>query len=71
MTSSLFWNFLLPQTPFIGPKNDNQLELILDCTVDEARYPTSVSVELPSLKLQCEEESCLGGSKLNPAFSSL
>jgi hypothetical protein len=37
--------------------------------VDEAGHPTSVSVELPSLKPQCEDECCLGGSKLNPAFS--
>jgi hypothetical protein len=40
----------------------------VDCTVDEAVHPTSVSVALPSLKRQCEDESCLGGSKLNPAF---
>jgi hypothetical protein len=44
------------------------MELSLDCTVDEAGHPTSVSIELPSLKLQCEDERCVGGSKLNPAF---
>jgi hypothetical protein len=44
------------------------MELSLDCTVDEAGHPTSVSVELPSLKPQCEDERCLGGSKLNPTF---
>jgi hypothetical protein len=35
--------------------------------VDEAGHPISVSVELPSLKPQCEDERP-GGSKLNPAF---
>jgi hypothetical protein len=40
----------------------------MDCTVDEAGHPTSVSVELPSLKPQCEDDHCPGGSKLNPAF---
>jgi hypothetical protein len=44
------------------------MELSLDCTVDEAGHPTSVSVELPSLKPQCEDERCLGGRKLNSAF---
>jgi hypothetical protein len=44
------------------------MELSLDCTVDEAGHPTSVLVELPSLKPQCEDERCLGGIKLNPAF---
>jgi hypothetical protein len=44
------------------------MELSMDCTVDEAGHPTSVSVELPSLKLQCEDERCLGGRKLNSAF---
>jgi hypothetical protein len=36
--------------------------------VDEVGHPTSVSVELSSLKPQCEDERCPGGSKLNPAF---
>jgi hypothetical protein len=48
--------------------NDNQIELSLDCTVDEAGHPTSVSVELPSLKPQCEDEHCPGVSKPNPAI---
>jgi hypothetical protein len=43
----------------------------MDCTVDETGHPTSVSVELPLLKSQCEDERCLGGSKLNPVFFSL
>jgi hypothetical protein len=43
------------------------MELSLDCTLGEAVHPTSVSVELPSLKRKCEDERCLGGSKLNPA----
>jgi hypothetical protein len=44
------------------------MELSPDCTLGEAVHPTSVSVELPSFKQQCEDERCLGGSKLNPAF---
>jgi hypothetical protein len=44
------------------------MELSLDCTVDEAGHPTSVSLELSSLKPQCQDERCPGGSKLNPAF---
>jgi hypothetical protein len=43
--------------------------------VDEAVHPTSVSVESPALKQQCDYERCLGGSKVNPAvffvFSSM
>jgi hypothetical protein len=42
------------------------MELSLDSMVDEAGHPTSV--DLPSLKPQCEGERCLGGSKLNPSF---
>jgi hypothetical protein len=44
------------------------MELSLDYTVDEAGHPTSLSVELPSLKPQCEDERYVGGRKLNPAF---
>jgi hypothetical protein len=44
------------------------MDLSLDYTVDEAGHPTSVSVELPSLKPQYEDERCLGGRKLNPEF---
>jgi hypothetical protein len=43
------------------------MELSLDYMLDEAVHPTSVPVELQSLKLQCEDKCCLGGSKLNPA----
>jgi hypothetical protein len=68
MTSSLFRNLLPPQNPSLVQTNDNQMELSLDCTVDEAGHPASVSVELPLLKLQCEDECCLGGRKLNSAF---
>jgi hypothetical protein len=32
--------------------------------MDEAGHPTSVSVELPSLKPQCEDERCLGRKKI-------
>jgi hypothetical protein len=44
------------------------MELSLDCKVDEAGHPISVSVELSSLKPQCEDERCHGERKLNPAF---
>jgi hypothetical protein len=47
------------------------MELSLDCTLDEAGHLTSVAVELPSLKSQCENGRCLGGRKQNSAFSSL
>jgi hypothetical protein len=56
----------LLKAPSFVRTNDNQKELSLDCTLDEAVHPTSVWVELPSLKQQCEDKPCLGGSKLNP-----
>jgi hypothetical protein len=43
------------------------MELSLDCTLDEAILPTSVSAKIPSLKRQCKDKGNLGGSKLNPA----
>jgi hypothetical protein len=67
MTSSFSGISCLLKTPSLFQTNDNQMELSLDCTVDEAGHPTSVSLELPSLQQQCEEH-CLGGRKLNPAF---
>jgi hypothetical protein len=66
MTSPSSWNLLSHKNPFIQT-NDNQMELSLDCMLDEAVHPTSVSVELPLLKWQCEDEHYLGGRKLNPA----
>jgi hypothetical protein len=68
MTLSLFWNLWPPKIPSLVQTNDNQIELSLDCTVDETGHPTSFSVGFPSLKPQCEDKRRLGGSKLNPAF---
>jgi hypothetical protein len=67
MTSSLSLNLLLLQTPSAVQTNDNLMEPSQDYTVDEAVHPTSVSIKSPALKRRCEEERCLGGSKVNPA----
>jgi hypothetical protein len=55
------------KAPSLVQTNNNQIELSLDCTLDDPVQSTSVSIELTLLKQQCEDERCFGGSKLNPA----
>jgi hypothetical protein len=43
------------------------MEPTQDYAVDEAVHPTLVPIESSALKWRCEDECCLGGSKVNPA----
>jgi hypothetical protein len=67
VASSLSRNILPLKTPSAVQTNGELMKPRQDCTVDEAVHPASASVQSPALKRRCEDERCLGGSKVNPS----